>query len=55
MLRLSLKSKYRCEVGVEEQGAFCVRGQVGTGEAGPCAALVLRGFKKGWEMINFEF
>lgn len=27
----------------------------GTGEAGPCADLVLRGFKKGWEMTSFEF
>lgn len=30
------------------------RREVGTGEAGPCADLVLRGFKKGWEMISFE-
>lgn len=30
MLRLSLKGEYRCELGVEDQGAFCV--QAGGGD-----------------------
>lgn len=55
MLRLSLKGESRRELGVEGRGAFCVQAGGGDSEAGPCADLVLRGFKKGWEMISFEF
>lgn len=65
LLRLNLKGEHRCELGMENQGALCVLECRGPGGGRQGRALCLScpervqeptyGFKKGWEMISFEF